>query len=82
MFSRVAHWSLVLACSAISVAQGSNIVALFGPSLSPGAEIFLPTYANYTEDVTQRWTLHDAPTYLGAIKVATEADIEHIVSSS
>ena len=79
MFSSVAYWSLV-ALAAIPAAQGLNITALFGPHLSSEAQIFLPTDSDYLVDVTQRWTLHDAPSYLGAIKPATEADVEQIVS--
>jgi len=81
MFSRLAHFSLALALTAIPAAQGINITALFGPSLSKGAEIFLPTESDYAENVTQRWTLHDAPSYLGAIQVATEGDVQNIVCS-
>ncbi|PYH88739.1 FAD-binding domain-containing protein [Aspergillus ellipticus CBS 707.79] len=63
-----------------SVAATPNISAIFGPSLSSGAQIFLPSQANYTEDVTQRWTTYDAPTYIGAIKPATVDDIQTIVT--
>jgi fumiquinazoline A oxidase len=86
MFSRVAYlstlalvWTALLAAHAQLSNSTSDWTSLFAPSLSLGAEIFLPTDANYTEEVTQRWTIHEAPSYLGAIKVATEADVEATV---
>lgn len=86
MFPRVAYLStLALAWTAVPAANAypsSNLSSLFAPSLSPGAKILLPTDANYTGEVTQRWTIHEAPTYLGAIKVATEADVQAIVRSN
>jgi hypothetical protein len=57
-----------------------NITELFGPSLSPKAEIFLRSDPKFSEQVTQRWTTHEAPSYAGAIKPSTEADIQNIVS--
>ncbi|MCJ1386710.1 hypothetical protein MMC17_009836 [Xylographa soralifera] len=59
-----------------------NLTALYGPGLSPGAEIFYASYSNFTTDVTQRWNLHDAPTFYGAIRVATEGDIQHVIKVS
>lgn len=70
----------VLALSCTVANAVANLTALFGPGLSPGAKIYSASTANYTQDVTQRWTLHDAPTYIGAIKPATEADVQNIVS--
>ena len=80
MLTGVFYWALALNFVASSSAQSANITQLFSSSLSPGAEILLPTDADYG-DATQRWTLHDAPSYLGAIKVATEADVANIVST-
>jgi hypothetical protein len=57
-----------------------NITELFGPSLSPNAEIFLRSDPKFSKQVTQRWTIHEAPSYAGAIKPSTEADIQNIVS--
>lgn len=64
-----------------AVAQ-PNLTALYGPGLSPGAEILYPSDADYTTEVTQRWNLYDAPTYFGAIKPATESDVQYIVQVS
>lgn len=73
----------ILLCSlgltTLSSAATHNITSIFSSSLSPGAQIFLPSDTNYTEDVTQRWTTYDAPTYIGAIKPATVKDIQNIV---
>ncbi|KAL9639047.1 MAG: hypothetical protein Q9164_001182 [Protoblastenia rupestris] len=57
----------------------TNLTALFGSSLSPDAQILLPTDTNFTAKLTQRWTDYNAPSYIGAIKPATEADIQNIV---
>ncbi|GLA17566.1 hypothetical protein AnigIFM62618_004708 [Aspergillus niger] len=74
----------ILLCSlgltTLSSAATHNITSIFSSSLSPGAQIFLPSDTNYTEDVTQRWTTYDAPTYIGAIKPATVKDIQNIVT--
>lgn len=56
-----------------------NITQLFGPGLSPGAEIILPETSKWAADVRQRWSSYQAPTYTGAIKPATVSDIQHIV---
>ena len=64
----------------VTAATNVNLTSLFGPHLSSGSQIFLPSNANYTVDVTQRWTTWDEPTYLGAIKPATEPDVQTIVS--
>ena len=68
----------VVACEASSV----NLHSLFGPHISPGAEIFVPSDANWTTEVTQRWSSWLTPSYIGAIKPTTEADIQTIVSNS
>ena len=68
--------------SILNIAVASfNITALFAPSLSSHAEIFLRSDVNFTKEVTQRWTVHEAPSYTGAIKPATEADVKNIVSN-
>jgi len=58
-----------------------NLTALFGPSLSSGAEIILPSEPGFYSRLQQRWTDYNAPSYgTGAIKPATEADVQNIVS--
>jgi fumiquinazoline A oxidase len=57
-----------------------NITALFEPHLSPGADIFYYTDPNWTTEVIQRWTYYEAPAYYAAIKPATPADVQAIVS--
>lgn len=61
--------------------QTVNLDALFRPVLSPEAEIFYPSWANWTDNVQQRWTDYLAPSYLGAIKVATVQDVQNIVGA-
>lgn len=58
----------------------TNLTELFGPSLSPNAQIILPTDRHFASRLPQRWTDYDAPSYIGAIKPATEADVQNIVS--
>ncbi|KAL9082892.1 MAG: hypothetical protein Q9165_008745 [Trypethelium subeluteriae] len=60
----------------------TNLTALYGPGLSSGAEIFYRSDPQWSEDVTQRWDLYNAPTYFGAIQPATERDVQHIVKIS
>lgn len=58
----------------------ANLTNLFGPHLSPKAQIIPPTTPEYPAQLQQRWTDYDAPSYsLGAIKPATEQDIQNIV---
>ncbi len=92
MFSRMLSLStVILACATVTITQATdsaiaqpaaatqrpNITTLFTGNLSSSAEIYLPS----NPTVTQRWTLHEEPTYFGAIKVGTEGDVVTIVSS-
>jgi len=61
---------------------GPNLTALYGPGLSPGGQIFYASDPNWSTEVTQRWTTYTQPTYYGAIKPATEADVQHAVKVS
>ena len=70
---------LLFMLSIAAASSSSDLQQLFGPSLSSGAEIFLPSYSNWTEDLQQRWSEWAAPTYSGAIKVATAEDVQNIV---
>lgn len=74
---------LFLLCihSLIAASSSADIKSLFGPSLSPGAAILLPSDANYSQEVTQRWDVFVEPGYIGTIKPAIESDIQNIVSS-
>jgi hypothetical protein len=78
MFIRSA-FQYILSFAAVSSDVGRNLTALYGPSLSPGARIVLSTDVNYTQTITQRWTVYGAPKYLGAIQPATEDDIKNVV---
>lgn len=81
IMSPVARYLAVIASGFVAMTSAApDLNALFGPSLSPRAKIYLATDTNWTQEVVQRWTLHDAPQYLGAIKVATEADVQNVVS--
>ena len=74
-FSRIFSFVLFLLPCAIC----TDIRSLFGPSLSSSAQIFLPSDAEYTVNVTQRWDKFAEPQYIGAIKPASEQDIQNIV---
>lgn len=66
--------------SIMTAAVGAtNLTALFGQSLSSGADIFFPTDSTWVNETQQRWSDYQAPTYLGAIKPATEEDVQTIV---
>lgn len=60
-------------------ASNASIEALFGPYLSTGTEIAASTDANFSSVVTARWTTWYSPTWTGAIKPETEADLQEIV---
>ena len=74
--------SCLLVTIALAVAQDTtpDLEALFGPSLSPDAEIFYPSWSNWTDELQQRWSSYLAPSYIGAIKVATTSDVQNTVS--
>ncbi|KAJ2976040.1 hypothetical protein NUW58_g297 [Xylaria curta] len=68
----------VLSASATILAP--NITHLFGPSLSSGAAIYLASEPNYASHVSQRWTTHEAPSFIATIQPATIEDVENTVS--
>ncbi|KAL2862546.1 FAD-binding oxidoreductase [Aspergillus lucknowensis] len=72
---------LIVLCAAAQ-ADGVNLTSLYGLGLSNSAEILYASDSDFEEETTHRWTLYHAPTYYGAIKPATEADIQHIVRTS
>lgn len=56
------------------------IEELFESSVSPATEIASSTDANFSSVVGPRWSAWEAPAWSGAIKPATEADLQKIVS--
>jgi FAD/FMN-containing dehydrogenase len=85
MFLRRSYLHLLAASLRLVAAQSStspNLTALYGPGLSSGAEIIYVSDPAYSADITPRWNLVNAPTYYGAIKPATEADVQHVVKVS
>ncbi|KAK5656793.1 hypothetical protein OQA88_4341 [Cercophora sp. LCS_1] len=57
-----------------------NLTSLFGPHLSPQAEILHPTDDHFYANLRQRWTDYHAPSYgAGAIKPAAPSDVQNIV---
>ncbi|KAK3683408.1 hypothetical protein B0T22DRAFT_519299 [Podospora appendiculata] len=79
-FARVLHVGLSLLVSC-SVAQSTNLTAVFRSILSPGAQIILPgPNGTWSSQVQTRWSDYRAPQYQAVIKPATEADIQRIVN--
>ena len=73
------YFSLILSLtlSVTAATYCDTLEQLFQPSLSDEAEIYLPSWANWTTDLQQRWSSSwYAPSYIGAIKVATVQDIQ------
>lgn len=60
--------------------SATNITGLFAPYLSPGSQIYLSSDANFTGELIPRWSSWHPPSYIGAIKPATETDVREIVS--
>ncbi|KAF7932171.1 hypothetical protein EAE99_003411 [Botrytis elliptica] len=57
------------------------LAAHFSEVLSPGSQVWLPSSANYTSAITQRWTIYPPaePTYILALKPALPSDIQSII---
>ncbi|KAL2871245.1 FAD-binding oxidoreductase [Aspergillus lucknowensis] len=66
----------ILGASAAASTTFPNLTSIFGPYLSQSAEIILPTDKEFPDRLTPRWTDYNKPTYIGAIKPATENDIQ------
>lgn len=58
---------------------GQEVADYFTQSLTSESEVFLPTDGNYSVETTQRWTTYKEPTYIVAVKPATESDIQSVV---
>ncbi|KAK6066639.1 FAD binding domain-containing protein [Seiridium cupressi] len=70
----------------LALAHAPNITKIFGPSLSADADIYLASDANYSVQVSQRWSIHAAPSYIAKIssilqvKIAPKHDIPFLVT--
>lgn len=81
MFPKLHHVAALLAllspaCSSLGT---RDINSQFRAKLSPGTQIYFPSDANYSTEVTQRWSKFEAPTYYAAIKPALASDVQTIV---
>ncbi|ODM21323.1 hypothetical protein SI65_02166 [Aspergillus cristatus] len=47
--------------------------------LSSATEFFNPSYSDWTNE-TQRWTTHEAPKYVVAVRPSTEVDVQKLVA--
>ncbi|KAL4926725.1 FAD-binding oxidoreductase [Aspergillus undulatus] len=66
--------------TALGLSAAKDLTSLFGPYLSPQAEIFYGNDTDFYVQLQQRWTDYKAPSYgAGAIKPATAKDVQNIV---
>ncbi|KAL4745582.1 hypothetical protein BDW72DRAFT_211212 [Aspergillus terricola var. indicus] len=72
----------LFSCTLTGVSAWLNLTSIYGSGLSPEAEIFYASDPDWDTEVTPRWTLVGAPTFYGAIRPATEQDIQHVVRVS
>jgi hypothetical protein len=68
--------------NAFSVEKRQDIIRDFQGCLSPGAKIYFPSDPSYVNETIQRWTVYEEPTYIAAIKPATDDDVKAIVRPS
>jgi FAD/FMN-containing dehydrogenase len=74
---------MVLWQKVLGLTASANLTSLYGPYLSPRAEILHPTDNNFYAKLQQRWTNYKAPSYgIGAVKPATAHDVQAIVRIS
>ncbi|KAF2740590.1 FAD-binding domain-containing protein [Polyplosphaeria fusca] len=82
MWQRIAAISTLLAAAAAYPQQTSaQITQEFRDSISSASQIFFPSDSNWANETTQRWDVYEptVPTYVAAIKPATEADVSAAV---
>ncbi|EAU36707.1 predicted protein [Aspergillus terreus NIH2624] len=66
--------------TALGLSAANDLTSLFGPYLSPQAEILYGNDTNFYAQLQQRWTDYKAPSYgAGAIKPATAKDVQNVV---
>ncbi|PYI35729.1 FAD-binding domain-containing protein [Aspergillus indologenus CBS 114.80] len=84
LISLLARLALALALAAhaqtFETHNHTDLESLFRPVLSPGAQILYPSWSNWTDRIQQRWSAYQAPSYRGAIRVATVADVQNIIT--
>ncbi|RDW76676.1 FAD-binding oxidoreductase [Aspergillus mulundensis] len=68
-----------LALAAAARAASVSLESLFGPYLSPGTEIAELNDTDFDDVVSPRWSEWRPPSWTGAIKPATEKDLQEIV---
>ncbi|KAK3367529.1 hypothetical protein B0H63DRAFT_455622 [Podospora didyma] len=77
---RQIHHILAFVCAVhAAAAREINFEALFGPHVSDDTEIASAGSDNFSSVLSHHWTLWKAPKFQGAIKPATEADVQKIV---
>ena len=73
--------SIQFATAAVALDAAGVFARLNSPivGLSPGMRVFLRTDSNWTNETTQRYTTHDAPSYLASVKPALASDVQKVV---
>lgn len=59
--------------------SAQRLASIFEPHVSESTRLFFPSDKGFTEEVTQRWTTWERPSFIAAIKPATEEDVAAIV---
>ena len=73
--------SIQFAAAAVALDAAGVFAQLNSPivGLSPGTRVFLRTDSNWTNGTTQRYTTHDAPSYVASVKPALASDVQKVV---
>ncbi|KAF1946695.1 hypothetical protein EJ02DRAFT_462368 [Clathrospora elynae] len=69
--------SVVSLASAVAPA---TIHTYLNDYLSSGSEVFFPSDAAYTTELTKRWSAYDAPNYVIGVKPAIAEDVSIIIN--
>jgi hypothetical protein len=64
---------------AVNRVTPADIKQYFEENLSQGSEVYLPEDSGYATEITQRWNTLEPPTYLVAVKPATDTDVLEVV---
>lgn len=82
LVSIIIPWRCILVLSShcrLESFQCVNRFEITVVGLSSGTRIFYPSDPDWLMETTQRYTVHDAPTYVASIKPALESDVQKIV---
>lgn len=72
-------WVSCLFVLKVLAVTGPEVASYLDIHLSRASDIFLPSDIKYTQETTQRWNQFSSPTYIIAVKPATDVDVQKIV---